>query len=42
MEQWVQDKILAGRKLFFNAVEETPEGYQTDQQLNVNSSEWFH
>ena len=33
MEQWVQDKILAGRKLFFNAVVETPEGYQTDQQL---------
>ena len=30
MEQWVQDKIQAGRKLFFNAVAETPDGYMTD------------
>ena len=33
MEQWVQEKIQAGRKLFFNAVAETPEGYMTDQEL---------
>ena len=33
MEQWVQDRIAAGRKLFFNAVAETPEDYMTDQEL---------
>ena len=33
MEQWVEDKIQAGRKLFFNAAAETPEGYLTDQEL---------
>lgn len=33
MEQWVRDKIAAGRQLFFNATADVDETYQTDQEL---------
>ena len=33
MEQWVKDKIAAGRQLFFNATAEVDEDYRTDQEL---------
>ena len=33
MEQWIKDKIAAGRRLFFNAVADVDETYQTDQEL---------
>ena len=33
MEQWVKDKIAAGRQLFFNATADVDEAYQTDQEL---------
>ena len=33
MEQWVRDKIAAGRQLFFNATADMDEAYQTDQEL---------
>lgn len=33
MEQWVKEKIAAGRRLFFNATADVEEGYQTDQEL---------
>ena len=34
MEQWVKEKIAAGRRLFFNATADVEEGYQTDQELS--------
>jgi len=33
LEQWVKDKIAAGRQLFFNATAEVDEDYRTDQEL---------
>ena len=33
MEQWVEERIAAGRQLFLNAVADVDESYRTDQEL---------